>query len=604
MERRRCSRLVHGDRRLILFKTLSWKNFLSTGNYKTTIDFARHNNTLVSGENGAGKSTMLDALTFAIFGKSFRGIKIPQLVNSINEKDCEVEITFSIGRDDYKILRGIKPKIFEIYKNGDLIPQDAQSRDYQKILEEQIIKMTYKAFCQVVILGSSNYVPFMQLSASDRRLVVENLLDIDVFSIMNTLVRGRLQMLKESVKDIDTKVEIVKSKVDEKQKLINTLKKKSSDSVDECKKEIEESRKQIKEIEEDIHNQQDSVDNLMSKVKDKDIIPKSLITMESEYKQLKGEVKSIERVVKFYEENDTCPSCKQDIQKHHKECVFEENEKENNNILEQMEELSVSIEDTEKRLSDINAILDSIQNIEKHISSKQNQISASSQYIDKMQKNIEYVLTEGTEVDVIKKELNQLIGEGKNHVERRKELIEDKHHLNIASTLLKDTGIKAKIIKHYLPIMNKLINKYLADMDFFCQFNLDENFNESIKSRHRDEFTYFSFSEGERLRIDLSLLLAWREIARLKNSVNCNLLILDEVFDSSLDAVGTEEFLKLLTTFGNRANIFVISHKSDTMTDKFTNLQKNILTSIIKKDLIVMGMRGFFLRNILTNTIK
>ena len=571
MERRRCSRLVHGDRRLILFKTLSWKNFLSTGNYKTTIDFARHNNTLVSGENGAGKSTMLDALTFAIFGKSFRGIKIPQLVNSINEKDCEVEITFSIGRDDYKILRGIKPKIFEIYKNGDLIPQDAQSRDYQKILEEQIIKMTYKAFCQVVILGSSNYVPFMQLSASDRRLVVENLLDIDVFSIMNTLVRGRLQMLKESVKDIDTKVEIVKSKVDEKQKLINTLKKKSSDSVDECKKEIEESRKQIKEIEEDIHNQQDSVDNLMSKVKDKDIIPKSLITMESEYKQLKGEVKSIERVVKFYEENDTCPSCKQDIQKHHKECVFEENEKENNNILEQMEELSVSIEDTEKRLSDINAILDSIQNIEKHISSKQNQISASSQYIDKMQKNIEYVLTEGTEVDVIKKELNQLIGEGKNHVERRKELIEDKHHLNIASTLLKDTGIKAKIIKHYLPIMNKLINKYLADMDFFCQFNLDENFNESIKSRHRDEFTYFSFSEGERLRIDLSLLLAWREIARLKNSVNCNLLILDEVFDSSLDAVGTEEFLKLLTTFGNRANIFVISHKSDTMTDKFSN---------------------------------
>ena len=453
---------------MILFKTLSWKNFLSTGNYKTTIDFARHNNTLVSGENGAGKSTMLDALTFAIFGKSFRGIKIPQLVNSINEKDCEVEITFSIGRDDYKILRGIKPKIFEIYKNGDLIPQDAQSRDYQKILEEQIIKMTYKAFCQVVILGSSNYVPFMQLSASDRRLVVENLLDIDVFSIMNTLVRGRLQMLKESVKDIDTKVEIVKSKVDEKQKLINTLKKKSSDSVDECKKEIEESRKQIKEIEEDIHNQQDSVDNLMSKVKDKDIIPKSLITMESEYKQLKGEVKSIERVVKFYEENDTCPSCKQDIQKHHKECVFEENEKENNNILEQMEELSVSIEDTEKRLSDINAILDSIQNIEKHISSKQNQISASSQYIDKMQKNIEYVLTEGTEVDVIKKELNQLIGEGKNHVERRKELIEDKHHLNIASTLLKDTGIKAKIIKHYLPIMNKLINKYLADMDFFC----------------------------------------------------------------------------------------------------------------------------------------
>ena len=556
---------------MIIFKTLSWKNFLSTGNYKTTIDFTRHNNTLVSGENGAGKSTMLDALTFAIFGKSFRGIKIPQLVNSINEKDCEVEITFSIGRDDYKIIRGIKPKIFEIYKNGDLLPQDAKSRDYQKILEEQIIKMTYKAFCQVVILGSSNYIPFMQLSASDRRLVVENLLDIDVFSIMNTLVRGRLQVLKESIKDIDTKVEIVKSKVDEKQKLILTLEKKSSDSVDEYKKEIEESRKQIKELEEDIQNQQNHIDNLMSQIKDKDTVPKSLITMESEYKQLQGKIKSIERTVKFYEENDICPSCKQDIEKHHKECVFEENEKENNSILDQMENLVLGIDGAEKRLSDINATLDSIHNIEKRISLKQSEVNASSQYIDKMQKNIESVLTEGTEVDETKKELNQLIGEGKNHVERRKELIEDKHHLNIASTLLKDTGIKAKIIKHYLPIMNKLINKYLADMDFFCQFNLDENFNESIKSRHRDEFTYFSFSEGERLRIDLSLLLAWREIARLKNSVNCNLLILDEVFDSSLDAVGTEEFLKLLTTFGNRANIFVISHKSDTMTDKFSN---------------------------------
>jgi len=571
VERWKCSRVVHGERSLIIFKTLSWKNFLSTGNYKTTIDFTRHNNTLVSGENGAGKSTMLDALTFAIFGKSFRGIKIPQLVNSINEKDCEVEITFSIGRDDYKIIRGIKPKIFEIYKNGDLLPQDAKSRDYQKILEEQIIKMTYKAFCQVVILGSSNYIPFMQLSASDRRLVVENLLDIDVFSIMNTLVRGRLQVLKESIKDIDTKVEIVKSKVDEKQKLILTLEKKSSDSVDEYKKEIEESRKQIKELEEDIQNQQNHIDNLMSQIKDKDTVPKSLITMESEYKQLQGKIKSIERTVKFYEENDICPSCKQDIEKHHKECVFEENEKENNSILDQMENLVLGIDGAEKRLSDINATLDSIHNIEKRISLKQSEVNASSQYIDKMQKNIESVLTEGTEVDETKKELNQLIGEGKNHVERRKELIEDKHHLNIASTLLKDTGIKAKIIKHYLPIMNKLINKYLADMDFFCQFNLDENFNESIKSRHRDEFTYFSFSEGERLRIDLSLLLAWREIARLKNSVNCNLLILDEVFDSSLDAVGTEEFLKLLTTFGNRANIFVISHKSDTMTDKFSN---------------------------------
>jgi DNA repair exonuclease SbcCD ATPase subunit len=556
---------------LIIFHKLSWKNFLSTGNYNITVVLTRHHNTLISGENGAGKSTMLDALTFALFGKSFRGINLTQLPNSINEKDCEVEITFTIGNDKYRVFRSLKPKKFEIYKNGDMLDQDAKSRDYQKILEEQILKMTYKSFCQVVILGSSNYVPFMQLSASDRRLVVENLLDIDVFSVMNTLVRSRLQMTKEYIRNIDTKIEIAKSKIDEKQKLINTLEKKSNDSVGKYKKEIEESQNQIKELQEKIQRQQDSVENMMKQITDKDIIPKSLINLESNETQLNNKIKIIQKSIKFYEENDSCPSCKQDIQEHHKESVFIEKNKEQKSIETELARLLENIECTEKRMGDINVIVDTVQTIEKQIHTKQNEISASSQYITKLQKNIESVFDEGDEVQETKDELNQLIGEGKNHVERRKELVDDKHYLSIASTLLKDTGIKAKIIKHYLPIMNKLINKYLAEMDFFCQFNLDENFNETIKSRHRDEFTYHSFSEGERLRIDLSLLLAWREIARLKNSVNCNLLILDEVFDSSLDAVGTEEFLKLLTSFGNRANIFVISHKSDTMTDKFQN---------------------------------
>jgi DNA repair exonuclease SbcCD ATPase subunit len=567
----RNSILVYGGISLIVFQTLSWKNFLSTGNYKTTVKLTQHHNTLISGENGAGKSTMLDALTFALFGKSFRGINIPQLPNSINEKECEVEIVFNIGNDEYRVIRALKPKRFEIYKNNKMLPQDSKSKDYQKILEEQILKMTYKSFCQVVILGSSNYIPFMQLTAADRRAVVENLLDIDVFSVMNTLVRARLQMTKEYIRDIDTKIEIAKSKLDEKQKLINTLEKKSSDSVDKYQMEIEEAKNQIKEIEEDIKNQQKSVENLINQITDKDAVPKSLIKLESTEQQLKNKIKNIQKDVKFYEENDICPSCKQDIQEHHKKCVFVEKAEEQKELEILIEELVNYIEKTESRMGDINVIIDTIQNIEKQISGKQSQISASSQYINKMQRNIESVLNEGTEIQETKDELNQLIGEGKNHVEKRKTLVEDKHYLAIASTLLKDTGIKAKIIKHYLPIMNKLINKYLADMDFFCQFNLDENFNETIKSRHRDEFTYHSFSEGERLRIDLSLLLAWREIARLKNSVNCNLLLLDEVFDSSLDAVGTEEFLKLLTTFGNRANIFVISHKSDTMTDKFQN---------------------------------
>ena len=556
---------------MIIFKTLSYKNFLSTGNYKNTIDLTEHNTTLISGENGTGKSTMLDAITFSLFGKSFRGINIPQLVNSINERECVVEIEFSSGTDDYKIVRGLKPKRFEIYKNDELLDQDAKSKDYQKILEEQILKMTYKSFCQVVILGSSNYIPFMKLSAKDRRLVVENLLDIDVFSVMNILVRGRLQTIKEQITDIDHKIEIMKEKVDAKHKLIKTLQKKSSDNINKYKTEIETAKNSIKELQEEIKKQQTNIDELLETIKDKNDITDDLLQSESFEKELKNQIKNIERNVKFYEENDNCPSCKQYIQEHHKESVYTEQAEEKVDIQKQLEKLFDKIENTENKIGEINKIAEDIQKIEKSVSNKQNQISASTQYVDKLLKSIESSMTEGTEIQEAKDELNQLIGEGKSCISDRKEKIEDRHYYNIASTMLKDSGIKSKIIKHYLPVMNKLINKYLTDMDFFCHFELDENFDETIKSRHRDDFTYYNFSEGERLRIDLSLLLAWREVARLKNSVNCNLLILDEVFDSSLDAVGTEEFLKLLTTFGNRANIFVISHKSDTMTDKFNN---------------------------------
>ena len=555
----------------IVFSQLSWKNFLSTGNYKTTLELTRHNNTLVSGENGAGKSTMLDALTFALFGKSFRGINIPQIPNSINEKNCEVEIEFTIGKDEYRVFRSLRPKKFEIYKNDDLLPQDSKSKDYQKILEDQILKMTYKSFCQVVILGSSNYIPFMQLTAADRRSVVENLLDIDVFSVMNTLVKARLQMTKEYVRDIDHKIEIVKSKVEEKEKTIKTLERKSSDSIENYKKDINNTQLKIQEVNNDLIKMQSNVDGLLNQITDKDTIPKSLLKMESLEQQLKTKIKNIEKSVKFYEENDTCPSCKQDIQEHHKECVVNEKNEDRDEIEKGITELITKIEYTEKRQGDINAILDTVQSITRKISERQNEVSASQRYIKKVQDQIESVETEGDVIQESKDEMNQLIGEGAQQVVKKKELSEDRHYYNMASSLLKDGGIKAKIIKHYLPVMNKLINKYLADMDFFCQFNLDENFNETIKSRHRDEFTYHSFSEGERLRIDLSLLLAWRGIARMKNSVNCNLLILDEVFDSSLDSVGTEEFLKLLTTFGNSSNIFVISHKSDSMTDKFHN---------------------------------
>ncbi len=507
---------------MIIFQTLSWKNFLSTGNNKTIVDLTRYDTTLVSGENGAGKSTMLDALTFALFGKSFRGINIPQLPNSINERDCEVEIEFIVGQKEYRVVRGIKPKKFEIYKDGALLPQDSRAKDYQRILEEQILKMTYKSFCQVVILGSSNYIPFMKLTAADRRSVVENLLDIDVFSVMNTIVRGKIQVAKEYIKDLDHKIEIAKSKIDEKQKLIDTLNKKSSESVEKYKAEITESQKQIDEIQKQIDNYRHEVGELLKQVTDKDKVPNKLLELESIERQQKTNIKNIDTNIRFYEENDTCPSCKQDIEQHHKECVFEEKNKERDKAEIKLKSVVENVEEIENRLTIINGILDNIQTIEKEISGNQNQISASVKYIDKVRQNIESVSGEGTEIQETKKELNELMGEGKQCVGKRKELVEDQHYFKIASLLLKDSGIKSKIIKRYLPIMNKLINKYLADMDFFCQFNLDENFNETIKSRHRDEFTYHSFSEGERLRIDLSLLLAWREIARLKNSVNCN----------------------------------------------------------------------------------
>jgi len=353
--------------------------------------------------------------------------------------------------------------------------------------------------------------------------------------------------------------------------LINSLEKKSSASIEKYKKEIEVSKKSISKLESSIASIQKEVDDLFLSIPDKDETSTNLIQSESEITQLNKKLKNIQKSVKFYEDNDSCPTCKQDIQQHHKKSVHAEKEQERSEIDKEIEYQNVCIESLERRLTIINSVLSDIQEKEKQISGKQSEISALFQYVSKMEQSVASVLSETTEVQEVKSELTKLAVVGKDFVEQRKELIEDRHYYNIASLLLKDSGIKSKIIKHYLPIMNRLINKYLLDMDFFCQFNLDENFNETIKSRHRDEFTYHSFSEGERLRIDLSLLLAWREVARLKNSVNCNLLILDEVFDSSLDGVGTEEFLKLLTQFGDRANIFVISHKSDSMTDKFQN---------------------------------
>ena len=556
---------------MIIFKKLSWKNFLSTGNYKTTLDLTRHETTLVSGENGAGKSTMLDALTYSLFGKSFRGINIPQLVNSINDKDCVVEIEFSIGKDDYKIIRGQKPKIFEIYKNNKLVDQDSKAKDYQKTLEENILKMSYKAFCQIVILGSSNYIPFMKLSANDRRLIVENLLDIDIFSSMNSVLKTKISESKEKIKDLDYQVELMKNKMEAQEKFIKSIENRSDKTLEKYETEIKSTNEMIDTLDEEIEHLRNQVSGLTNETTEKSNLTQSLQKIRNLNSQIVNKINTIDDDIKFYEDNDTCPTCTQSISENFKSEVVAEKLKKREECEAGIEEMKNQTKDLENSISKINDVLDAIKELENSITDKKSSQRSAKNYLQKLQSEVELANNERQSINEEKSKLKDLALEGKDLVVERMEKMSEKQYFDYASVLLKDGGIKSKIIKHYLPIMNKLINKYLVSMDFFCQFNLDESFDETIKSRHRDEFTYQSFSEGERLRIDLSLLLAWREISRLRNSTNCNLLILDEVFDSSLDAVGTEEFLKLLNTFGNKSNIFVISHKSDSMTDKFQN---------------------------------
>ena len=554
---------------MIIFKKLRWKNFLSTGNVFTELDLVKQDTTLVSGENGAGKSTMLDALTFSLFGKSFRGINIPQLVNSVNNKDCVVEIEFSIGSDNYLIRRGIKPKLFEVYKNKKLVPQDSKSKDYQKILEERILKLTYKAFCQVVVLGSSNYIPFMKLSVSDRRSVVENLLDIDVFSVMNSLLKSRVSRCKEEIRTLSGEIEVVKEKAENQKKYIEKIKSKSKDTVDNYQKDINETQDQIKDIENKILVLSDSINGLIKNTQNK----KSLQSTLDKYKdlriQMSSKIKKINDQIDFYENNDVCPTCNQSIDSEHKESLIEKNENEKQPLDNALVSMDQQINDYIGMISDTEALMTQCNKMQNTLSELQSSKNAHQKYITTIQTKINDAQKETPEISIEGEELERLIEEGKLKVFETTEKKEEMNTYDIVSLLLKDDGIKSKIVKHYLPIMNKMVNKFLSSMGFFCQFSLDESFDETIKSRYRDEFTYHSFSEGERLRIDLSLLLAWREIAKMKNSVNCNLLILDEVFDSSLDGVGTEEFMKLLTALGSRSNIFVISHKSDQLIDKF-----------------------------------
>jgi DNA repair exonuclease SbcCD ATPase subunit len=559
---------------MIIFQKVRWKNFLSTGQTFTEINFQKSPNTLIIGHNGAGKSTILDALCFGLFGKPFRKINKPQLLNSINQQACVVEVEFAIGKKNYKVIRGIKPNVFEVYLEDKLLDQDAKAKDYQEFLEKFILKINYKSFTQVVILGSASFVPFMQLSPADRRAIIEDLLDIGIFSSMNGIVKEKMS----GIKDISTKnkyeMDLTSEKINFQKQSIEEHRNRNDEEIAKKKAEIASSIDQNFRLQKDIELIQKHIDVLQKKIQDKVSVEKKskkLLQLES---KIETNIKKNEKDIAFYEEHDNCPTCKQIIDGEFKSEQVTERKSKVTTQREGLAEISTEIAKANQRIEEIHSII-------KHISSHNNEIvkhnstiSAVHKFVAKLQKEVEALSTHKDGIESSNDKLRELKEELGLLVKKQEELSIEKQYYEFAGSLLKDTGIKTKIIRQYLPIMNKLINKYLTAMDFFVNFNINENFEETIKSRHRDEFSYANFSEGEKMRIDLALLFTWRQIAKLKNSTNTNLLILDEVFDSSLDGVGTEEFLKLIHEMGTDTNVFVISHKGDQLFDKFRSIIK------------------------------
>ena len=556
---------------MIFFKKIKFKNFLSTGNYSTEIILSGNSNTLVVGTNGAGKSTMLDALCFVLFGKAFRNINKPQLVNSINQKDCLVECEFSIGKREYKIVRGIKPAIFEIYLDGELVNQEAASKDYQEILEKQILKLNYKSFTQIVILGSASFVPFMQLSAADRRAIIEDLLDIQIFSTMNSILKDKISVNKEEIQTNKHNIELTKTKYDLQKDHIDKLSETNEQSINEKKLQIENAKIDIENTQKIISIITEEIESLSKFILDKESLEKKHKKLFQFETQIETNLSSFKKNLKFYHEKDDCPTCQQMIQPEFKDeqikLLTDKIKKSENGL----EKLSSEIEEQQNKLNEIKKITDTIQTKQVQIASNTMTVVEATKNIDRLTK--EYLYLTNAKEDLLKEtiKLEELNAELKTLEDNKKNLIEQKTYYESASLLLKDTGIKTKIIRQYLPVINKLVNKYLASLDFFVNFNLDESFKETIKSRHRDEFSYASFSEGEKQRIDMALMLTWRAVAKLKNSANTNLLILDEVFDSSLDTNGTEYLMQILNMLED-VNLFVISHKGDILQDKFRNV--------------------------------
>jgi DNA repair exonuclease SbcCD ATPase subunit len=559
---------------MILFKSVSWKNFLSTGNSANKILLDKSPTTLIIGKNGEGKSTILDALCFALFGKPFRNINKGQLVNSINGKGCIVEIEFTINGKEYRVLRGIKPNIFEIYVNDDLMNQDAAARDYQKVLEQQILKLNYKTFTQVVILGSASFVPFMQLSTAMRREVIEDILDIRIFSTMNQLLKEKANDTKAEISRIETEITTAKTKVDGQSLLIKTLTDAKSDSIKSLLSKIENNNQQILSCEGAVASLVTEITALKSRTAEKSKIDSDLETAKEWKTKLTSKVDDWSSHTEFFAENEVCPSCSQGIPHDHKATIVSELQGKIELETKRLDDLNSVLTRLNTQLTDINTILNQITDKNIELSTQNSTITVLNRQNSELQSEIEAHKTDTTNVDEEKRKLKELATEALEKIKLKTSLLDKRNLEEVAAILLKDSGIKTAIIREYLPVMNKLINKYLQAMDAYIHFELDEAFNESVKSRFRDDFTYASFSEGEKMRIDLAILFTWRQVAKMKNSVNTNLLLLDEIFDSSLDTAGTDYFLNLMNTFGENANIFVISHKGDQLFEKFRSVVK------------------------------
>jgi DNA repair exonuclease SbcCD ATPase subunit len=570
---------------VIIFKSLEWRNFLSTGNASNKIILNKSQSTLIIGRNGEGKSTFLDALTFVLFGKPFRNINKPQLINSINRKNCVVEILFDIGTNEYKIVRGIKPNVFEIWLNGSMMNQDAASKDYQKLLEQQILRLNYKTFTQVVILGSASFVPFMQLPAWQRREVIEDILDIGVFSTMNTILKERANETKDELHTIDNKITIAKNNVEVQKKLIGTLVNSKKDQVDQIRKQITDNENEISTNDKRYEEISDQIDKLLIGNEDSDELKKlitSSVKAKSKFVHIKEQT---EDNLSFFKTHETCPSCSQNIPHEHKESIIQTLTKD---YSEAEENISI-IESAHNKLLERQTKLENLNKEILTLTAQCNAIVTANKTLlnqnKKLQEDIESTSKDTVNIDEEKKKLREIADDALLLIEKKNQLSDERNVQEVASLLLKDTGIKTAIIKEYLPVMNKFINGYLTAMDFYVHFELDEAFNEVIKSRFRDEFTYASFSEGEKMRIDLAILFTWRQIAKMKNSVNTNLLILDEIFDSSLDSAGTDYFVSVMNALADKTNIFVISHKGDQLFDKFHSVikfeKKNDFSSIV-----------------------